>query len=162
MAVIALGNAFQAWVLEPSALDVRRRHRLAIISHVGLGAVGGLGIALLGPLLTGIVFGTAVAAAPIPSLLYGVAFFFLSSTTPLIRNILIPAQRYRTVFMATIASAVVGISTMVLGSALGSAGLVALGVAAAEATSFVVLIRPARRTYPSVIAAAQTPLPPPT
>jgi O-antigen/teichoic acid export membrane protein len=150
MAVIAFGNAFQAWVLEPSATDRHRRHRLAIISHVTLGLLGGLAIAVLGPWATGLLFGESVAAAPIPSALFGVAFFFLSTTTPLIRNILIPAQHYRLVFIATVAAAVAGIAIMISGSALGSAGLVALGVAASEATAFFVLVVPAVRALARV------------
>ncbi|MCR2764615.1 polysaccharide biosynthesis protein [Microbacterium sp. zg.B48] len=146
MAVIAFGNAFQAWVLDPAASDRHRRHRLAIVSHVALGLLGGLAIGLLGPWATGLLFGASVAAAPLPSALFGVAFFFLSATTPLIRNVLIPAHRYRLVFAATLAAAIVGIVTMVTGSTLGSAGLVALGVAASEATAFAVLLIPAVRS----------------
>ncbi|MFB9645814.1 polysaccharide biosynthesis protein [Microbacterium terregens] len=145
MAVIAFGNAFQAWVLEPAAPDRHRRHRLAIVSHVSLGVLGGLAIAALGPWATALLFGASVAAAPVPSALFGVAFFFLSTTTPLIRNILIPSHKYRLVFTATIAAAVVGLATMIAGSAAGSAGLVALGVAASEATAFAVLVIPAVR-----------------
>ena len=150
MAVIAFGNAFQAWVLEPAAIDRHRRHRLAIVSHVTLGLLGGVAIAVLGPWATGVLFGASVAAAPIPSALFGVAFFFLSTTTPLIRNILIPGQRYRLVFIATVAAAVAGIAVMITGSALGSAGLVALGVAASEATAFFVLVVPAARALARV------------
>ncbi len=151
MAVIAFGNAFQAWVLDPQTTGTARRHRLALLSHIVLGLAGGSAIALLGPWLTGVLFGQDVAAKPLPSLLFGVAFFFLSTTTPLIRNILIPAQAYRTVFAATIAAAAVGITTMVVGSLLGSASIVALGVAVSEATTFVVLVVPARRAWTTVI-----------
>ncbi|QEW00635.1 polysaccharide biosynthesis protein [Microbacterium caowuchunii] len=157
MAVIAFGNAFQAWVLDPRVRDTARRHRLAIIAQTGLGAVGGLGIALLGPWATGLLFGDAVSAEPLPSVLFGVAFFFLSTATPLIRNILIPAGRYRTVFAATIAAAAVGISTMVLGSTLGSPSIVALGVAASEATAFFVLLIPARKALAATSAPDVTP-----
>jgi O-antigen/teichoic acid export membrane protein len=151
MAVIALGNAFQAWVLEPAAeADRRRRHRLAIISHTALGMLGGLAIAVLGPWATGLLFGAEVAAQPIPSALFGVAFFFLSTTTPLIRNVLIPAERYRLVFIATVAAAIAGIAIMITGSAMESGGLVALGVAASEATVFFVLVVPAARALAHV------------
>ncbi|MDY0908993.1 polysaccharide biosynthesis protein [Microbacterium sp. CFBP9034] len=142
MAVIACGNAFQAWVLDPADPDPLRRHRIAIVAHAGLGLVGGAALALLGPWATGLLFGEAVAAEPVPCLLFGVAFFFLSATTPLIRNVLIPAQRYRYVFIATLAAAAVGIVTMITGSSLGSPSIVALGVAASEATSFAVLVGP--------------------
>lgn len=143
MVVIALGNTFQAWVLDPSTTRRHRRHLVALVAHVALGLLGGAAIALLGPWATGLFFGEAVAAQPLPSALFGVAFFFLSSATPLIRNVLIPAHRYGTVFGATIAAAVVGLATMLTGSFLGSAGLIAVGVAASEATAFAVLLVPA-------------------
>lgn len=152
MAVIAFGNAFQAWVLDPASTDVRRRHRLAILSHLGLGFLGGLALALLGPWATGLLFGAAVAAQPVPSALFGVAFFFLSTTTPLIRNILIPSHHYRVVFGATVAAAAVGLLTMLAGSAAGSAAIISLGVAASEATAFVVLVLPARRALRVILA----------
>lgn len=157
MAVIAFGNAFQAWVLEPGATDRRHRHRLAIGCHLALGFLGGAAIALLGPWATALFFGPSVAAAPLPSALFGVAFFFLSSATPLIRNILIPSHHYRIVFIATIAAAVVGLATMVTGSALGFASLVALGVAASEATAFAVLLVPAVRALATASAGDVTP-----
>ena len=160
MAVIAFGNAFQAWVLDPTSSDVRRRHRLAILSHVGLGLLGGLALALLGPWATSLLFGAAVAAQPVPSALFGVAFFFLSSTTPLIRNILIPSQHYRVVFAATVAAAVVGLLTMIAGSAAGSAAIVSLGVAASEATAFVILVIPARRALRRILTDHEQVTPP--
>ncbi|MDY0830362.1 polysaccharide biosynthesis protein [Microbacterium sp. BG28] len=147
LAVIAVGNAFQAWVLDPRAVNRARRHLIAFAALGGLGAVGGTAIAILGPWATGLVFGAAVAAAPLPCALFGTAFFFISCGTPLIRNLLIPAGRFRLVFAATICSALVGVTTMLIGAAHGSADGVALGVAVAEAVSVAILAFPAWRQF---------------
>lgn len=147
LAVIAVGNAFQAWVLDPAAADRRRRHGIAFASLVSLGVVGGAGIAALGPWATTILFGEAVAAEPLPSLLFGVAFLFISSATPLVRNLLIPAGRYRLVLTVTLVSAGAGVTTMLIGATMDSGAIIALGVAAAEAVSFCLLLFPALRVW---------------
>lgn len=147
LAIVAVANAFQSFVLEPSAVDVRRRHRGAILVHIVLGVVGGLGIALLGPWATGVLFGAEVAAQALPSALFGLAFVCISIATPLIRNLLIPADRFRIVFAATICAAVVGLAIMVVGSALASPSVVALGVAASEFAALAVLVVPAVLEY---------------
>lgn len=145
--VVAVGNALQAWVLDRSAPDARARHRLALAAHAILGLAGGAGIALLGPWATALVFGPTVAADPMPCALFGVAFFCISLATPLIRNLLIPADRVRVVLAATITAAVVGLTIMLLGSAGGSAEIIALGVASSELAALAVLAGPAFRTY---------------
>ncbi|WP_309103241.1 polysaccharide biosynthesis protein [Microbacterium sp.] len=145
LTVVAIGNAFQAWVLNPLDTDPARRHRLSIVVHLVLGLLGGAAIALLSPWATTILFGEDVAAQPLPGVLFGVSFFFLSTTTPLIRNLLIPAQRYRLVFAATIAAAAGGLATMLAGSALESPVVISLGVSISEAVSFGVLVVPALR-----------------
>lgn len=157
LAVVAVGNAFQAWVLDPAGDDPARRQRMALSAHVGLGIVGGAMIALLGPWATAVLFGPAVAAQPIPSVLFGAAFLFISTATPLTRNLLIPDHRYRVVFGATIAAAATGLAVMLVGSASGSANLIALGVACAEATALAVIAVPALRAYRRVRASAVSP-----
>lgn len=147
LAVVAVANAFQAWVLEPGGHDIRRRHASALAAHVALGLIGGAAIALLGPWVTGLVFGADVAAQPIPSALFGVAFLCISTATPMIRNLLIPADRFRTVLAATICAAGVGLIVMILGSTAGSAVVVSLGVAASEFTALAVLTVPAVMAY---------------
>ena len=97
-------------------------------------------------------FGADVAAQPLPSALFGVAFFCISVATPLIRNLLIPADRFRTVFAATIAAAAVGLVIMIIGSAAGSAAVVSLGVAASEFAALAVLAIPAALEYRRIAA----------
>ena len=145
--VVAVGNALQAWVLDRSAVDPRARHRLALAAHAVLGILGGLGIALLGPWATALVFGPRVAAAALPCVLFGVAFFCISMATPLIRNLLIPEGRVRVVLASTVTAAAVGLTIMVTGSAIGSAPVIALGVAASELSALLVLAGPAIGAY---------------
>lgn len=145
--VVAMGNALQAWALDPKAEDTRARHKLAVLSHLVLGLVGGVVIAAFGPWATALVFGPNVAGAPLPCLLFGLAFLSISVATPLIRNLLIPAGRVRTVLAATIAAAVVGLSVMITGSFLGSAPIIALGVASSEMAALAVLAGPAFGIY---------------
>ncbi|MDS0243995.1 polysaccharide biosynthesis protein [Microbacterium aurantiacum] len=143
LAVVAVANAFQAWVLEPVPGNPRRRHLAALGVHATLALLGGVAIAVLGPWATGLVFGTDVAARPVPSLLFGVAFFAICLATPLIRNLLVPAGRYKTVLAATICAAAAGVSVMLFGSWIGSEVVVAAGVATSEIVALAVLALPA-------------------
>ena len=140
MAVTALGDAFQGWVLEPTATSPIKRHFAAIIAHTALGLVGGTLIAILGPWVTGFVFGEAVAATYPQSLYFGMALFFISATTPLIRNIMIPAARFRQVFVATVVAAVIGLALMISLGIAGSSAGIAAGLAASEMLIFAVLL----------------------
>lgn len=142
---VALGNAFQAWTLEPGLADPRRRHLAAIAAHAGLGAAG-LGILVaLGPLVSPLIAPDGAAATIDYCLAYGLAFAFLSAATPLIRNLLIPAGRQPLVLVITLAAAVVGLAVM-LASGLGGWTLgVAYGMAASELVMLIALLPPALR-----------------
>lgn len=145
LAVVAFGNAFQGWVLEKDAPDRPARHRLAITCHIGLGVAGGLGIALLGPWATGVVLGPDVRATTTTCVLFGIAFVCISSTTPFIRNVLIPHGRFRLVLAVTCSSAVVGLTIMITGASTDSATLIAVGVLASEVITMTALVIPAAR-----------------
>ncbi|MFT4233157.1 MAG: polysaccharide biosynthesis protein [Leucobacter sp.] len=140
MSVTALGDAFQGWVLEPHAANPLRRHLAAIVSHAALGLVGGGLIALLGPWVTGFVFGESVAATRAQSAFFGLSLFFISTTTPFIRNIMIPAGRFRQVFIATAVAAVGGLALMISLGIAGSSAGIAAGLAASEFLIFAVLL----------------------
>jgi PST family polysaccharide transporter len=143
--VVAMGNAFQGWTLEADADDRRARHRAAFIAHLVLGVVGGLLFATLGPWVTGFVFGADVAAPRDVCVWYGVAFLFLSLSTPPIRNLLIPAGRVRLVLGWTLGSAVVGLALMVGAAVAGWSAGVAAGMALSEAVLLAGLLGPALR-----------------
>jgi PST family polysaccharide transporter len=144
-AVTAMGNAFQGWTLEPDVADRRHRHRAALTSHVLLGVAGAVGFAALGPWVTGLVFGDAVAAPRDVCLWYGLSFLFLSASTPPIRNLLIPAGQVRLVFRWTLASAVVGLVVMVAAAVAGWTAGIAAGMAVSELVLLSGLSLPALR-----------------
>lgn len=147
--VVALGNTFQGWTLERGAADPRRRHLIAMGMHAGLGLAGGLFLAFFGPWVSGLMFGDDKRADTLTCAYYGVSFFFLSASTPLIRNLLIPARRQKLILMWTGISAVVGVLLMVTaGLSLNVPG-VALGMAVSEALLFLGLLGPGVRTLPA-------------
>jgi hypothetical protein len=145
--VTAMGNAFQGWTLEATAGDAdrRSRHRAAFGAHLVLGVVGGLLFAALGPWVTGFVFGPDVAAPRDVCVWYGVAFLFLSVSTPPIRNLLVPAGRVRLVLGWTLGSAVAGLLLMVGAAVAGWSAGVAAGMAVSEAVLLAGLLGPALR-----------------
>ena len=140
--VKALGNALQSWVIE-GGIKRRQRHYFAIGAHGILGLAGGGTLAGLGPLATQILFGREVAADFRECIPFGLAFLFVSMSTPLTRNILVPAGRTKLVLFAASVSAAVGLPLMlILGILTGVAG-VGFGLAASQALIFFILIVPA-------------------
>ncbi|MFH5878072.1 polysaccharide biosynthesis protein [Arthrobacter sp. NA-172] len=147
--VVAVGNTFQSWTLEGSPEDSRRRHAVALLTNLALGAVGALGLGFLGPWASAILFSDVNKADTVTSVFYGLSFFFLSASTPLIRNLLIPAGRQRTVLIWTGLSAVVGVAFMVVAGLGSNVSGVALGMAISEALLFFGLLLPASRLLPA-------------
>ena len=132
VAVTVLSNALQHWVLERDYSDGRlRRHAVSLSLHLALAVVGGTLLYALGPAVTSIVLGAEVAADHAVFAGYAVTFAIISMTTPIIRNILVPAGANRVVLIAILGAAVVGLPMMFVGSAQGAAGVV-LGLALSE------------------------------
>jgi hypothetical protein len=147
--IVAVGNTFQGWTLEPSASNPRCRHLIAVYAHLLLGVLGGAFLTILGPWVSGLIFGEALRADTLTSFFYGLSFFFLSASTPFIRNVLIPAGRQRTVLIWTALSAVCGIVLMVSAGLSGNVSGVALGMAVSEAVLLAGLLLPALALLPA-------------
>lgn len=147
--VVAVGNTFQSWTLEGSPEDSRRRHTVALLTHLALGAVGALGLGFLGPWASAILFSDANKADTVTSVFYGISFLFLSASTPLIRNLLIPAGHQRTVLLWTGMSAAAGVVFMLVAGLSTNVPGVALGMAISEALLFFGLLAPASRLLPA-------------
>lgn len=132
-AILIVGNTLQKWVLEATWEQGRtRRHVVALALHLVVGVIGLLVLVLLGPWLTAAFLGQAVAPPPAMFPAYGVTYLIISMTTPLIRNILVPANRNRIVLIAIVSSAGVGLPAMfVLGATLGATAIV-WGLAVSE------------------------------
>lgn len=143
--VAAMGNAFQAWTLEPTAPNPRRRHLAAVWAHLGLGVIGLLVLVVAGPPVGSLISSGRAPATTELCLLYGLAFVFISVATPFTRNLLVPAGRDRLVLNATIVSAIVGVTTMLVAGRLGSPAGIAAGMAASELLVLLILAPPALR-----------------
>ena len=140
--VVALGNAFQGWTLERGASGRRRRHLAAIWSHIGLGVIGAAVLTVAGPFVSSLLFAGQAQATTELCLYYGLAFLFLSASTPFIRNLLIPAGQQGLVLRWTLISAVFGVAAMIYAGSIGNAPGIALGMALSEAILFVTLLIP--------------------
>lgn len=132
LGVGAAGNALQGWVLETRGATRRRRNLIAIAIMGVIAVIGWAVLAIFGPLLSGWLFGADKQGDPIAFHFIGIAFIGVTMSTPLIRNILIPARKDRPVFLVTLVAAAGGLAAMIAaGTAFGIAG-VAAGFAISE------------------------------
>lgn len=142
-AISVLANSTQKWVLEVSWAEGRmRRHAVALTLHAVVGVIGFSVLVFAGAFLTRLFLGAEVAPPAELFPAYGLAYLIISMTTPLIRNVLVPAGRDRIVMLAIVCSAIVGLPAMVIGGIAW--GLV--GVTAGLALSEVIVL--------SIVAAA--------
>ncbi|CAH0130535.1 lipopolysaccharide biosynthesis protein [Microbacterium foliorum] len=146
LGVSAAGNALQGWVLETTDAGSRRARNLASFAVMGvIAAIGWVVLAVFGPLLSGVLFGADKQGDPTAFQFLGIAFISVTMSTPLIRNILIPARRDGFVLAVSMVAAVVGVAMMVvLGSTLGTTG-VAIGFAVSETATLLGCIALASR-----------------
>lgn len=143
--IVALGNAFQSWTIEPGIREQRRRHLTAIWSHAILGVVGAGILTVFGPFASKLLFAGQIQASTELCFYYGVSFAFLSASTPFIRNLLIPAGKKSLVLRWTLISAVLGVAFMLISGLEGNVVGVAMGMALSEALLFATLLFPALR-----------------
>ncbi|MFH8250749.1 lipopolysaccharide biosynthesis protein [Microbacterium sp. B2969] len=139
-AIVVLGNSLQKWVLERPFSDGRmRRHAVALALHALVGAIGFAVLTFLGVPLTEFLLGAAVTPAQEVFPAYGVAYFLISLSTPLIRNVLVPAGRDRVVLGAILASAAIGLPAMIIGGLQGGVLGIVIGLALSEVVVFSVV-----------------------
>ncbi len=131
----ALGNALQGWVVEDNRAAFVPRARRAIILHLALGLLGLAAFALLGPWLSGALFGKAVAIDFATALGFGVATLGIAVGTVVGRVILIGLGARRQFLMSVIIGASIGVpAILILSATFGAAGG-AWGLALGEAAS---------------------------
>lgn len=136
----AQGNALQGWVVEEDRAHFGWRVRRALALHIALGVLGFLAFSFLGPWLTAVAFGNAVAIDRPTAILFGIAVLCVSMSTATGRHVLIALGHPRRVLASVGAGAVVGIpATLWLASEFGAVGGAA-GLAAAEAVVLFVQI----------------------
>lgn len=144
LAVSSLGNSLQEWAVGADSRVRGRRTQFSILMHTMLGLLGGLGLAVAGPPVSALLFGAPLRADYLVCGLYGAAYLSVSMSTPLIRNVLIPAHRSGAVLVATSTTAGVGIGIMVVAARFWGANGVALGLAVSELLCLLVLALQAR------------------
>ncbi len=154
ISVTILANTMQRWVLEVSFAEGRlRRHVISLTLHLALGLVGGVLLFLFGPAVTTIALGAEVEASYPVFAGYACTFAIIALTTPLIRNVLVPAGRNRIVLIAIGAAAAVGLPLMIALAPLGAAAVVGalaaseLVVLSVVGTASIVILRRERREF---------------
>ncbi|MGY1834623.1 hypothetical protein ACI79P_05890 [Blastococcus sp. SYSU DS0510] len=124
--VVVLSNSVQGWVAEVRGKAAQYRVRLALLSHAALGLVGGLGIVLLGPWASSLLFGGGLAAERDVFAYFALAFLAISLNTSLGKHALVPLGLTGVVLVSTLAGAVLGVPSMLaLGLILGAPGAAA-------------------------------------
>lgn len=135
--VSALGNALQGWVVEAGTARFGERIRRAFFIHLTLGVLGFAAFALLGPWLSGVLFGSDVAIDLATALGLGAATLGIALGTVLGRITLIGMGANRAFLASVLLAACVGVPAIILlASAFGAAGG-AWGLAIGELVSVV-------------------------
>jgi O-antigen/teichoic acid export membrane protein len=136
-AVSALGNALQGWVAEVSGewAAFGRRLRIAVLLHAALGMAGLIAFALVGPGLTELLFGRAVAIDETTALGFGVATLGIALGTACGRIGLVTLGARRAFAACVVAASAVGVAGLLVGGALWGAPGAAWGLGIAELAS---------------------------
>ena len=154
--VSALGNALQGWVVERGSAEFGMRARRSFFLHLGLGILGFAAFALLGPWLSGVLFGEHVAIDLPTALGLGTATIGIALGTALGRIILIGMGARRAFLASVVLAACIGVpAILVLSSLYGAAGG-AWGLAVGELVSVtaqaVSVVRLRRRAGAFIVA----------
>ncbi|MHA6694016.1 lipopolysaccharide biosynthesis protein [Homoserinimonas sp. A520] len=119
----ALGNALQGWVVEDERSQFAERARRALLLHAVLGVFGFAAFALIGPWLSGALFGQTVAMDQATAIGLGVATLGISMGTALGRIILIGLGARREFLTCVIIGASIGVpAILILAANFGAAG----------------------------------------
>jgi O-antigen/teichoic acid export membrane protein len=138
LAIVALGNALQAWVVPPDHALVRGRRRRALHLHTMCGVVGLVGFAAVAPTASRVLFGADLTPGYDVALAYGLALAFLAPATSLAQHVLVPDGRVREIMQTTLLGAAVGVpALLILSRQFGAAG----GAAGLALSELVVLVR---------------------
>ncbi len=121
--VSALGNALQGWAVEGGTATFGRRIRASFLLHLALGVVGFAAFALLGPWLSGALFGEHVAIDLPTALGLGAATLGIALGTSLGRITLVGMGARRAFLGSVLLAACAGVpAILLLSSEFGAAG----------------------------------------
>lgn len=122
---------FQSWVpVDPD--DLPRRARLAMYAGILLGAVGGIAIAFLSPILSQLLTAGNLHVPLELSIPFGVAFVGIGISALVGYACLIAVGKVRTLAVSTLIAAGIGAPLIVLFAVLGSVPYIAWAVAISE------------------------------
>jgi hypothetical protein len=149
----ALGNSLQGWTVEGGPEEFRPRIRRALGLHLALGVLGLAGFSLLGPWLSGFLFGEAVAIDEPTAVGFGVATLAMALGTAVGRLVLVGLGARREFLIGVIVGAALGVPAILLlssqfGAAGGAWGL-AIGQLASVVTQSVFAVRRWNRPAPA-------------
>lgn len=147
---LTLANALQSWTAEVSGPERGRRLRSAIAAHAGLGVLGWVVFATLGPFVSALLFGPAAAATADVVITLGFAFALYSVRTSMTRHLLFPEGAARTVMNATLVGTAVGIPTMIALALLWGPAGAAVGYAITELTATALILPRSRAALRSI------------
>jgi len=148
--VMALTNAFQAYVVHEDVAESRRRRRTALWWHLMLAVVGLAGLATVGPVASRLMFGAEFTPNRWVFAWFGAAFAMLCLSSYLSRLVILPLAGASGLLLSTLVGAAVGVPLLAIFSAQRGAVGAALGLAIGELTVVVVQIALAIRTSSSV------------
>ena len=135
--VSALGNALQGWVVEENRARFAERAKRSFLLHSALGVSGLLAFTLLGPWLSAVLFGDALAIDQLTAMGFGVATLGIALGTTLGRVTLVGLGARREFMASVFIAAAVGIpSILALSASFGAAGG-AWGLALGEVASVI-------------------------
>lgn len=143
--IVATSNTLQSWVLTSGDKSQVFKHLIAVCVHLIVGACGFIVLFVAGEFATSLLFGPELAGQQMVLFWYGLAYFSVSVSTPLIRNVLIPGGRAGLILLTINIAAVAGLAGMLLlGTIFGPSG-VAASYAASETLVLLILAVPAAR-----------------
>lgn len=133
--VAALGNALQGWVVEDGKDRQSPRMRVVTILHVALGLFGLVTFGLLGPWLTGFLFGAEFAIDFTTSFGFGVAILGIALGTAFGRIGLIVLGARKAFMTCVVSAAAVGSLALMVGASVGGAAGAAWALGSTELLS---------------------------
>jgi hypothetical protein len=134
--VSALGNALQGWVAEAvERAQLGRRLRIAVLLHAALGLVGFFMFALIGPLLTEVLFGSEVAIDRLTAVGFGLATLGIALGTACGRIGLVTLGARTTFMVCVLGASAAGVAGLLIGGGLWGAAGAAWGLGIAELAS---------------------------
>jgi hypothetical protein len=134
--VSALGNALQGWVAEAvERPQLGRRLRIAVLLHAALGLVGFFMFALIGPLLTEVLFGSEVAIDRLTAVGFGLATLGIALGTACGRIGLVTLGARTTFMVCVLGASAAGVAGLLIGGGLWGAAGAAWGLGIAELAS---------------------------